>query len=175
MSASESSTSPRTGSAPDPRSASAEVSDRASALTRLPSASSRSRIARPRKPVPPVTRTGLLALIAALRESRGKTGEVLDRRHHRDRGGGDHRPFVEPQRPELLPVMDDRQEDGDELDVRFELAPDRGREDGAVGGDDAAQGEDQQLAPDDDGRDPGGRPVDVDQRDQRARDEQLVG
>src|ERR1700675_1914954 len=99
------------GSAPSLPSSVAEASDRASALTRSLSSSNRSRIARPTNPVPPVTRMGPLALIEALRERRGKTGEVLDGRYHRDRGRGHHRPLVETQRADRTTEPDDREED----------------------------------------------------------------
>src|SRR5207248_11275934 len=58
---------------------------------------------------------------------------------------------------------------------RLQFPPDRGGEDDAVGGDNSTQAEDQQLPADNDRGEPGRGPVDVDERDQRPGDEQLVG
>ena len=56
--------------------------------------------------------------------------------------------------PELAGGPHDRERDGDELHGRLQLAPDRGPHDGAVGGDRAAQAQDEDLAADDEERDP---------------------
>ena len=156
--------SPRMPSAPSARRARAESSDRARAFTSRPSARRRSTIAPPTNPVPPVTKAASVSRTS--RTGPTEAGQVFDGGQHRDRGRNQHRPLVQKQRAQRLVVAEDGEQDGHELDVRLQLAPDRRREHGSLGRNDASEPEDQELAPDDDHRDPDRSSVDVDEGDQ---------
>src|SRR5438270_11458849 len=107
-------------------------------------------------------------------EHRGEPGQVFGARDHRDDPRSQHDPLVQEQGPQLVREAHQRQQDGQELDGRFELAPDRWLNDGAGGGGHTPQAKDDELAPDDDEGDPRIGSMHVDQGDERARHQQLV-
>ena len=146
-----SSTSPRIGVAPSSLTSLAAASLRA-ALELRPSATRPSTTPRPTNPLPPVTRTGPTEPLPVERERRAEPNEVLDRRDGRDRRGRDHHVLVETA---------GRRAGGERWPGRWpgtarssSPCPRSTAEQVPARRDRAAQSHDEELAPDDDQREP---------------------